>query len=248
MTKEIAGRNRFWEVDALRGLAVAAMVFFHFMWDLWYFGLTTQDIGSPPWQRLARAIGGTFIFVMGVAVAIRSSRAGPPVGPWLARRAAILLGLAALISIGTAVFAGDAWVRFGILHHAGLAMLLVIPFVRVSAGWNAAIGAGLFALGLWLNTLSAPFPWLLPLGVPQAGVAMLDYYPLLPWFGLVLAGLAAGQALYPGGEARFRPPDLSGWPIARGLGWLGRHSLAVYIVHQPVLIGALFVARGAGWL
>ncbi len=227
-------------------MAVAAMVFFHFMWDLWYFGLTTQDVGSPPWQHFARAIGGTFIFVMGVAVAIRSSRTGPPVGPWLARRALILLGLAALISIGTAVFAGDAWVRFGILHQAGLAMVLVIPFVKVPAGWNAAIGASLFALGLWLNTLSTPTPWLLPVGVPQAGVAMLDYYPLLPWVGLVLAGLAAGRTLYPGGGARFRIPDLSGSPVTRGLGWLGRHSLAVYVIHQPVLIGLLLAARGAG--
>ena len=150
------------------------------------------------------------------------------------------------VMIGTAVFAGDAWVRFGILHQAGLAMVLVIPFVKVPAGWNAAIGASLFALGLWLNTLSTPTPWLLPVGVPQAGVAMLDYYPLLPWFVLVLAGLAAVRTLYPGGGARFRIPDLSGSPVTRGLGWLGRHSLAVYLIHQPVLIGLLLAARGAG--
>lgn len=224
------------------------MVFFHFMWDLGYFGLTTQDIGSPPWQRFARAIGGTFIFVMGVSVAIRSSRPGSPIAPWHARRALILLGLAALISIGTAIFAGDAWVRFGILHHAGLAMLLAIPFVKARWWLNAVCGAGLYGLGLWLNTLTAPFPWLIPLGVPQAGVAMLDYYPLLPWFGLMLLGVAAGQVNYRAGIPRLRLPNLTHTPVARGLGWLGQHSLAVYVIHQPVLIGLLLAARAAGVL
>lgn len=224
------------------------MMFFHFMWDLWYFGLTTQDIGSPPWQRFARLIGGTFIFVMGVSVAVRASRPGPPVGRWLIRRALILLALGGLISIGTAAFAGDAWVRFGILHHAGVAMLLAIPFAKARSWLNAALGAGLFGLGLWVNTMTAPFPWLIPLGVPQAGVAMLDYYPLLPWFGLMLLGLAAGQVNYRSGDPRLRPPDLSHAPVARGLGWMGRHSLAVYIVHQPVLIGLLLAARAASIL
>lgn len=222
------------------------MVFFHFMWDLDYFGLTTQDIGSAPWQRFARAIGGTFIFVMGVSVALRAER--PGVGRWLVRRGLTLLGLGLVISFATAAFAGDAWVRFGILHHAGLAMLVAIPFVKARWWWNAAFGAGLFGFGLWLNTLTAPFPWLLPLGVPQAGVAMLDYYPLLPWFGVMLAGLAAGQVNYRAGIPRLRLPDLTYTPAARGLGWLGRHSLAVYLIHQPVLIGLLLAARAAGVL
>ncbi len=220
------------------------MVFFHFMWDLWYFGLTAQDIGSPPWQRFARIIGGTFIFVMGVSVALRSER--PGAARSLIRRGLGLLCLGVVVSLATAAFAGEAWVRFGILHHAGAAMLLAIPFARARWGWNAVIGAALFGLGLWLNTQTAPFPWLLPLGVPQAGVAMLDYYPLLPWFGVMLAGLAAGQFSYPATGPRLRLPDLAGTPIARGLGWLGRHSLNVYVIHQPVLIGLLLAARSAG--
>lgn len=220
------------------------MVFFHFMWDLWYFGLTAQDIGSPPWQRFARVIGGTFIFVMGLSVALRASRPGAT--RWLVRRGLRLLGLGLLVSLATAAFAGEAWVRFGILHHAGAAMLLAIPFARARWELNAAIGVGVFALGLWLNTQTAPFPWLLPFGVPQAGVAMLDYYPLMPWFGVMLAGLAAGQVNYTATGPRLRLPDLSDARFARGLGWLGRHSLAVYVIHQPVLIGLLLAARGAG--
>ena len=74
---------------------------------------------------------------------------------------------------------------------------------------------------------------------------MVDYYPLFPWFGVALLGIFAGESLYPAGMRRFDLPDWSRVAIVRGLRFLGRHSLLIYVTHQPVLIG-VFILLGFG--
>lgn len=244
-----AATSRFWEIDALRGLAIAAMVFFHLMWDLWFFGLTAQDIASPQWQAFARSIGSTFIFVMGVSLALTGARLGErghSLRRWALRRGAMIFGLGLLISLGTFLVVGDAWVRFGILHFAGVAILLSPPFVRLPAWLAALIGVGALAAGHVLNGSSAPWPWLLPLGIAPQGVRMVDYYPLLPWFGVMLFGIATGKVAYAGGARRFSLPDLSASAPVRALSLAGRHSLLIYLAHQPVLIGGLLLLQRLG--
>jgi uncharacterized membrane protein len=70
---------------------------------------------------------------------------------------------------------------------------------------------------------------------------MVDYYPLLPWFGVALLGIFAGYSLYPQGQPQFGWPDVSKIPFVQSLRFLGRHSLLIYLIHQPILIGLLFV-------
>jgi uncharacterized membrane protein len=74
---------------------------------------------------------------------------------------------------------------------------------------------------------------------------MVDYYPLLPWFGVTLLGIFVGRTLYPDGVSRITLPDLSSVPPIRGLRFLGQHTLFIYLVHQPILLGILF-ALGIG--
>jgi uncharacterized membrane protein len=81
------------------------------------------------------------------------------------------------------------------------------------------------------------------LGVPPEGGAGVDWYPLLPWLGPALAGLAVGHMLYPGGRRGGWGRLLPAAPPWAGLaGWPGRHALPIYLVHQPVLI--LLVGAG----
>jgi uncharacterized membrane protein len=69
----------------------------------------------------------------------------------------------------------------------------------------------------------------------------VDYFPVLPWFGAVLIGVFVGNSLYPCYVRTFHLRDRSQVPMIRGIDFLGRHSLLIYLVHQPVLVAALFL-------
>ncbi len=245
-TPAAAARVRLWEIDMLRGIAVVLMVFYHLMWDLHFFGLFSGDINGLGWQSFARSIGSTFMLLMGASLTLADTRRPSGPQPYLLRGLKIFAcGL--VITAVTSFAIPDSFVVFGILHLLGLSTILAYPFLRLPR-W-AALAAGLVCLGLggWLNSLAVAEPWLLWLGVLQAGRAMADYYPLLPWFGVVLLGIFFGGTLYPGGARIFPLEDLGDTALVRGLRFLGRHSLPIYLVHQPILLGVL-IALGYGTL
>jgi uncharacterized membrane protein len=235
--------TRFWEVDALRGMAVLAMIFFHFMWDLQFFELTRINVFSVPWQLFARAIGTTFMFVMGVSLMLDASKyEGSLQQIWRRnlKRGLKVFGAGMLVTIVTLVAVGDEFVRFGILHLAGVSILLATLFLRHSARFSLLIGIALIAAGWLAGGISVSFPWLIPLGVRQDGVRMVDYYPLLPWFGVVLLGVAFGKYAYPNKHRRIDLPDWRNRKPVRLLQYLGQHSLTIYLIHQPLLIAVIY--------
>lgn len=239
--------RRLWEVDAARGVAVVAMIFFHFMWDLQYFGLTDVNVFSEPWQIFARSIGTTFTFLLGLSLWLVTTRlSSRELWRYAVRRSLLLVGLGLLITLGTWLFVGDAYVRFGILHLLGSMLILSLPFIRAPLWLTVGVGLMMIGVGAYLTTLRAPFPWLVAFGVAQAGVEMVDYYPLLPWGGAALLGVACGRLCYPGGQRRLALSDLSAVAPIRTLRFLGRHSLLIYLLHQPILLGTLFALQALG--
>lgn len=70
----------------------------------------------------------------------------------------------------------------------------------------------------------------------------VDYFPLLPWFGVVLIGIWLGNTAYSNGARRFRLPNWQVPALTFPLGWLGRHSLTIYLIHQPLLFALLIPA------
>jgi uncharacterized membrane protein len=244
---------RLWEVDTLRGFAIVLMIFYHFVWDLEYFGLYRVNVLSTPWQTFARTIASTFIFVMGVSLTLSYAKAkrqaehSSTLFKKYLRRGGQIFGLGMLITLVTYFFIGQrGFIIFGILHLLGASIILAYPFLPYSK-W-ASLGAGLLVIGgtiFYLDRQVVTYPWLIWLGVKQAGTYMVDYYPLFPWFGVALLGIFAGQTLYPQGIPRLAWPDLAQIAPIRGLRFLGRHSLLIYLVHQPILIG-VFMALGFG--
>lgn len=239
-------RPRLWEIDAARGLAVVLMAFFHLMWDLQFFGVSNINVFSPPWQGFARAIGSTFIFLMGLSLTLDAARNSTDTRALFMRhlkRGALIFGCGLLVSLATYFIVGNQFVRFGILHHAGVVIILAFFFVRAPSSVNWVVGLLIITLGFFVaqvSTTTATTPWLLPLGIVPDGIDMVDYYPLIPWLGVALMGICAGQWLYPQGQRQFGLPDLGSLWAARLLRWLGRHSLAMYLLHQPVLIAIVF--------
>lgn len=239
--------QRLWEVDALRGVTVVAMIFFHLMWDLSFYQLTDTAIYSLPWQIFARGIGSTFTFLLGLSLVLTAARLpGAAFVRWVLKRGAVLLGLGMIVTVATFVMFPDSYVRFGILHLLGSALWIAAAFVYAPVWLSLVGGLAMLAGGFYLNAQIVEFAWLVWLGLAPVGLAMVDYYPILPWAGMALLGVAAGRVLYPAGRRQYRLPDLSTPALIRGLRWLGRNSLLIYLLHQPLLIG--IVAGIAWWL
>ncbi|NJK80035.1 MAG: DUF1624 domain-containing protein [Chloroflexaceae bacterium] len=230
--------SRRWEVDALRGFAVVLMVIYHCIWDLAFFGIAPINIAALPWQAFARFIGTLFLFVLGVSLWLRRVRFGT-VWPWALQRGGVLLGLGMLISLTTFLFVGDSYVRFGMLHLLGTALVLSALALRAPRLVVVAVALLGIGIGAYLNTESVPYAWLIWLGLAQRGVAMVDYYPLLPWGCIALLGTVVARTIYPDAQARLPLPNIADTPLVWVLRWLGRYALPIYFLHQPILIGIL---------
>jgi uncharacterized membrane protein len=247
--------SRLWEIDATRTLAIAMMVAYHAAWDVWWLAPSVDiDPFGGGWRALQVACGSTFLLVVGVSFAVSTQRleARGVTGTWArwrhhARRAVQVLGAAALVSAVTLVALGtDEWIRFGILHCIGVTMLL-LPLLRpLGALGNAALGVAVILVGrLAVQGAESDVPLALVLGWTPPDGAGVDHYPLLPWAGVAMLGVAAGLLLYPGGA---RGPALRALldgrtpRHARLLTWPGRHALPIYLLHQGVVIA--LVAAG----
>lgn len=170
----------------------------------------------------------------------RANRAG--VFQKYLRRGAKVFGTGLIITLVTYLFLGQGFIVFGILHLIGFSIIAAYPFVPYKQRYVSLMAAGIsVGLGIYLGYQVSAAPWLIWLGVKQAGRFMLDYYPVMPWFGLALVGIFAGHALYPGGIPRLVWPDKSNTHMVKALSFLGRHSLLIYLIHQPILLGLLIL-------
>ena len=237
--------DRFWEVDAARGVAIIMMIVYHSTYDLDTLGGYDIQSTSGHWALFADLTAGLFLFLVGVSLAVsraRTSMTGWKLfGKYLARGLRIL----AYGMILTVVFLvlGMGVVAFGILQLIGVSIILAYPFLGLRST-NLVLGALIFAAGQYVlaQDLYSQSFWLLPFGVVPEGVMMPDYRPLLPWFGVVLIGLFFGNVVYGDGRGTAVLKDKA--PVlARPLLPLGRNSLFVYLIHQPIIV-ALLVTSG----
>jgi uncharacterized membrane protein len=222
-------------LDSLRGLAILAMVVYHFCFDLRYFGVTQWDFYHDPlWLNARTLILSSFLLIAGVSLVLADR--GTASLARFRRHVAIIGACAVAVSVASYALFPASWIWFGVLHAIAVSLVLARPLVRRPAlaliFGIAVIAAGnLFTHPLFDNRALG---WL---GFMTAKPRTEDYVPLFPWIGVLLLGVAAGHALV---RAQFRPIAFAeGWP--RWIAWLGRHSLAIYMVHQPLLIGLLFL-------
>ncbi|MBI3941768.1 MAG: DUF1624 domain-containing protein [Chloroflexi bacterium] len=236
--------KRLWELDSLRGIAILMMVLYHLLFDLSSLGGYSIQVLSGFWLYFARATATLFILLMGVSLTISYAKAkksrnpGAAILPKYLKRGGEILAWGIVITFVTYFFTRDSVIVFGILHFMGLATMLAYPFLKLRA-WNLVLGSSFIALGFYLKNLTFDFPWLVWLGLRPEHFHTLDYFPLFPWFGVVLIGVFLGNTFYPYSVRKLALPDLSHLPLPQLLSSLGRHSLFIYLIHQPILIGVL---------
>ncbi len=237
--------QRLWEVDALRGVAIIMMVIYHFVYDLDQFG--NFDIGASDgnWQRFANLTAFMFVFLVGTSLVLSYTRATARLtDEWSLAQKYILRGMrifgyGMIITVAVWLVAPGGSIIFGILHLIGLSIIFAYPFLRWPKA-AAVVGIGLIVLGYFMGYPRVDFPWLVWLGFRPEGIgAMYDYRPMIPWFGVALIGIAAGYMIYRNGIRRFSLPDWSQFAPVRWLAVTGQYSLAIYLIHQPVIIVVL---------
>lgn len=235
--------GRFDRLDALRGAAIVWMIGFHFCFDLNHFGWL-----RPPqnfyhdafWTTQRTLIVSGFLLCAGAgqAVALAALQGWPRF--W--RRWAQVAGCALLVSIGSMAMFPRSWISFGVLH--GIAVMLIAARLLAPAGralWP--LGGLLVLLPQWLQHPLFDTRLTNWVGLVTRKPITEDFVPVLPWLGVMLWGLAAGQWLL-----AHRRGVLAG-PLPRALAplvVLGRWPLTVYMLHQPLLIGALMALQALG--
>lgn len=222
-----------------RGVALAAMAIYHFAWDLEFFGYAPPGmIAETGWKLFARSIATSFLFVVGVSLFLAHGR-GLRLKPFL-RRLAMLVAAAAGISLVTYIVVPGGFIFFGILHQIALASVLGLFFLHLPAALTLIVAALVVAMPHFARHAVFDHPMLLWVGLSTVNPHSNDYVPLFPWFACVLAGIAAGRmANAVGVFSQMAGRSLATW--TRPFQFAGRHSLAVYLIHQPVLIGCLWV-------
>ena len=241
-------------VDAARGVAITAMIAYHFCFDLTFYRWADWPmLVDPRWIAWRSSIVASFLFLVGVSLALRDDR-DRRVGStaWtdrgFVRRWAQIAGAALVVSAGSALLFPASFIYFGVLHFVAVALWLCRRAPRLG---GMAIVAGLVVLAIGLGYSDPrfdpkPIDWI---GFAAEKPITEDYVPLFPWLGVVLIGCGVG-ALWTRHGFATSPAVERAWnvvPSALRTTWaaMGRRSLTIYLVHQPLLLGALGLVR---WL
>lgn len=239
--------KRFWEIDFIRGIAIIGVIIYNCAFASDYFGIFEMP-RTLFWFLFPRVFAGIFILWVGISLTLSYSRALKKLqtrklfSKYL-KRGLKIFSLGLLITFITFLMIED-FVLFGILHLIGISVILTYPFLKSNNVLVLSIGIILLALGLYLSQFTFGFEWLLWLGFIPSGFYTIDYFPVLPWFGLVFVGIFLGNILYTDYKRNFNIRDLSGNKLAGFFTFLGRHTLVLYFLHLPVFLLFLYLLTG----
>jgi len=227
----MTSQQRYGEIDFLRAVAILLMVLFHIVYDLREFAGMNINYQDPFWFLIGKASALLFIFISGLASGFSRS----PV-----RRGFKVLLYGMGITLATYLVMKDMYVRFGILHFLGVAMILSPIIYSLSSRILWALAGASALLGFWFKGLVLETSLFLPLGLMSKEFASMDYYPLFPYISVTFLGVLAYRHLYAQRSKSLVAFKLDYKPIL----WLSRNSLLIYLVHQPIILLIIFSIRG----
>lgn len=231
------GGGRLCHLDVARSLALLLMIVFHLVRDMELFGLVAPGTTSNGGRAaFARSIAASFLFLSGVSLVLAHA-GGFRRRAWL-RRLLLIAGAACLVSLVTYAVFPSRFIYFGILHAIAAASLLAVPFLFMPAWVSGVAALAVLSADALLGRSVFSASWLAWTGLGWNVPATLDFIPLVPWFAPFLLGMALARAV----DLRRLEPA---WPLrypVHAVAWPGRHSLAVYLLHQPVLLALVWTA------
>ncbi len=235
-------KPRIYLIDHIRGWAIVAMAIFHFTWDLEFFSFVESGLtATVEWKTFARSIASSFLFLAGLSLVLGHD----PIMRFksFAKRIGFLIAAAALISIATYTAMPNAPIFFGILHSIAAASIIGLIVRRLPSVVLILLAVLVFIAPMYLRSEffdAEPLWWVgLNANIPRSN----DYVPLLPWLAPFFIGMAFAKIARKDGllNRLIKYQSAPRHPLTRGLDFIGRHSLATYIIHQPLLLGLVWV-------
>ena len=237
------GIMRIYLLDILRGLSVLAMIFYHFFWDLGYFNfieLESMTQGLP--LMFAQLVGASFIIISGIS--LRLMCISNNFLQKFFKRLGVLIFVCTVITSVTFYFDNNSYIFFGVLHLLAVCSVIGLLLSRVRSNYILFL---FFFISLIVSSSEITFNlphYLSWLGLNKEVPITNDFYPLFPWVTFYLFGLMVYQPVksYLGPNKKNNKPDQSNYNfIFRVLQFLGRNSLTVYILHQPIFFSLFFI-------
>jgi uncharacterized membrane protein len=223
-------RERIGELDFLRGLALLAMVYFHCVFDLKALYNIDVNIHSGPNFYIGKFSAILFIFISGISCLLSRN---------IIKRGIKVLLCAMCITVITYIFDAELIISFGILHFLGTCMIISPVLKKLNQYILILTGAAALFTGVYLiPKISVSYNLLFAFGITNGNFKSSDYYPLFPWLGVFLLGMAVGKMIYKNKRS------ILGINIGKNpINLLGRHTLVIYMVHQPLIIAILSAAN-----
>ncbi|KPU45966.1 acyltransferase family protein [Oxobacter pfennigii] len=218
---------RAWEIDFLRGIALICMIIFHIVFDLRDLYNIPIDYAKGFFYYEGKFSAILFMLISGISSSFSRNNF---------KRGLKIFSIAMFITLATYIFDPRLIIKFGILHYFGISMMLYGIFKDLNKYLLLITGTVIIVIGNIFSNMTVVSPYLFPIGLISSSFFSSDYYPIFPWFGIFLYGIAIGKFLYKEKRSifNFTIPD-------NPINFLGRHSLIVYLLHQPVILFILNV-------
>lgn len=236
--------QRYWEIDFFRGIAIIMMITYHILFDLSFLQILSFSLHSTPFLIFLYPIGTLFLLLVGISLVLSyrrykdKNKKYPPFTKYL-KRGSFLFLIALVITIITWFYPHEGFIVFGVIHCIGISIILSYWFIPKP---NIALPVGiiLIILGIMIRNLTTTNPYLFFLGITTPSFYTLDYFPLIPWLGIILIGIFLGQYLSPYLEKKYITVQIQP-QLTIPITFLGKHSLTIYLVHQPILFAILYL-------
>ncbi len=225
--KQMNAACRIWEIDFARGIAIILMVLFHAVVDLTDFYSAGIDYLEGFWYFEGKIAAILFILAAGISSTLSRNNL---------KRGLLIFAWGMLLTIVTYIYNPQKFIVFGILHFLGLSMIIYHFMRDIKKRTVLLLSLVVILGGFVFADISLETSYFFVAGLTSNSFCSLDYYPVFPWLGVFLIGALAGKTLY-----IHRKSLLPSSAKPNFINFLGRHSLFIYLIHQPIILTGLYL-------